>query len=72
MRLETVSDEAHRCDRLCELNVIEQVLNVCQTSIVGDAWKRGEELTMHDWLIGGFRSTTAPRNWPRICEPLSR
>ena len=51
-RLATTSDEAHRCDRLCELNVIEQVINVCQTSIVGDAWKRGQELTVHGWIYG--------------------
>ena len=51
-RLATGGDEAHRCDRLCELNVIEQVLNVCQTSIVGDVWKRGQELTVHGWIYG--------------------
>ena len=36
-----------RLDRLCELNVIEQVANVCSTTIVGDAWQRGQELTVH-------------------------
>ena len=41
-----------RVDRLCELNVIEQVLNVCQTSIVRDAWQRGQELTVHSWIYG--------------------
>src|SRR5437667_8576140 len=51
-RLATGGDEAHRCDRLCELNVIEQVLHVCQTSIVGDVWKRGQELTVHGWIYG--------------------
>lgn len=51
-QLAAISDEAHRCDRLCELNVIEQVLNVCQTSIAGDAWKRGQELTVHGWIYG--------------------
>jgi carbonic anhydrase len=39
--------EARRLDRLCELNVIEQATNVCQTTIVEDAWKRGQELTVH-------------------------
>jgi carbonic anhydrase len=39
--------EARRLDRLCELNVIEQTTNVCQTTIVEDAWKRGQELTVH-------------------------
>ena len=51
-RLVTGGDEALGCDRLCELNVIEQVLNVCQTSIVGDVWKRGQELAVHGWIYG--------------------
>ncbi len=37
-------------DRLCELNVIEQVLNVCQTTIARDAWERGQELAIHGWI----------------------
>jgi carbonic anhydrase len=41
-----------RHDRLCELNVIEQVVNVCQTTIVQDAWERGQELTVHSWVYG--------------------
>lgn len=36
-------------DRLCELNVIEQVVNVCETTIVQDAWARGQDLTVHGW-----------------------
>jgi carbonic anhydrase len=39
-------------DRLCELNVIEQFCNVCQTSIVVDAWSRGQSLTVHGWIYG--------------------
>jgi len=39
-------------DRLCELNVIEQVVNVCQTTIVRDAWERGQELSIHGWIYG--------------------
>jgi carbonic anhydrase len=38
--------------RLCELNVIEQVQNVCQTSIARDAWERGQELHVHGWIYG--------------------
>lgn len=38
--------------RLCELNVVEQVLNVSQTTIVQDAWKRGQSLTVHGWIYG--------------------
>ena len=37
-------------DRLCELNVIEQVLNACQTTVVQDAWQRGQQLTVHGWV----------------------
>jgi carbonic anhydrase len=38
-----------RQDRLCELNVIEQVVNVCETTIVQDAWAREQDLTVHGW-----------------------
>ncbi|NEX60714.1 carbonate dehydratase [Noviherbaspirillum galbum] len=41
-----------RQDRMCELNVLEQVANVCQTTIVQDAWYRGQELTIHSWIYG--------------------
>jgi carbonic anhydrase len=43
-------DSNQRHDRLCELNVIEQVVNVCQTTIVQDAWERGQDLTVHSWV----------------------
>jgi carbonic anhydrase len=41
-----------RKNRLCELNVIEQVSNLCQTTIVNDAWDRKQELTIHGWVYG--------------------
>ena len=44
--------EARAADRLCELNVIEQVAHVCQTTIARDAWERGQELTVHGWIYG--------------------
>jgi carbonic anhydrase len=47
-----VLPEKERHDRLCELNVIEQVGNVCQTTMVQDAWERGQELTIHSWVYG--------------------
>lgn len=50
--LESVSDEDERLDRLCELNVIEQVLNVGRTTIVQSAWQRGQELAVHGWIYG--------------------
>ncbi|MGH8114220.1 MAG: carbonate dehydratase [Rhodanobacteraceae bacterium] len=43
---------AQRHDRLCELNVIEQVANACHTTIVRDAWDRGQDLTVHGWCYG--------------------
>jgi carbonic anhydrase len=39
-------------DRLCELNVVEQVANVAQTTIVRDAWERGQKLAVHGWIYG--------------------
>ena len=43
---------ALRHNRLCELNVMEQVVNLCQTTIVQDAWERGQQLTIHSWVYG--------------------
>lgn len=39
-----------RIDRLCELNVVEQVRNVCQTTILRDAWERGQTVSVHGWI----------------------
>jgi len=44
--------ESHRVDLLCELNVIEQVMNVAQTTVVQDAWSRGQAVTLHGWVYG--------------------
>lgn len=44
--------EQVRANILCELNVLEQVRNVCETTIVRDAWERGQELTIHSWIYG--------------------
>ncbi len=51
-RLAALSTEAQRHDRLCELNVIEQVANVSQTTVVRDAWARGQALAVHGWIYG--------------------
>jgi len=48
--LARVDDRHARLDRLCELNVIEQVRNVCETTIVQRAWERGQPLAVHGWL----------------------
>ena len=50
--LALLPDETARTARLCELNVIEQAANVCATTIVQDAWSRGQELTVHGWIYG--------------------
>jgi carbonic anhydrase len=50
--LASIVDESRRLDRLCELNVVEQVLNVSKTTIVQNAWSRGQELAIHGWIYG--------------------
>lgn len=50
--LKEIDDKTKRLDRLCELNVMEQVLNVCRTTIVQSAWQRGQELVVHGWIYG--------------------
>ena len=50
--LAAIEDEDKRLDRLCELNVIEQVVNVRRTTIVQEAWERGQELAVHGWIYG--------------------
>lgn len=47
--LERIEDEEKRMERLCELNVMQQVANVSHTNIVQNAWKRGQDLTLHGW-----------------------
>jgi carbonic anhydrase len=68
-------------DRLCELNALEQVLNVCQTSIVQDAWTRGQKLHVHAWIYGlvdgrlrdlGFTAGAAEEIQPLYSSALAR
>ena len=49
-QLEALATERERHRRLCELNVIEQVVNVGQTTVVREAWARGQELAVHGWI----------------------
>ncbi len=49
-RVDAEVDPDRRVDRLCELNVMAQVANVCRTTIVHAAWKRGQELAVHGWI----------------------
>lgn len=51
-RLNQIPDDEARLNRLCELNVIDQVLNVSETAVVKKAWERGTDLTVHGWIYG--------------------
>lgn len=48
--LDGIEDKQTRTEKLCELNVIEQVANVCETPFVKEAWARGQELAVHGWI----------------------
>lgn len=49
-QIDALNSEAAQHARLCELNVIEQVINVKQTTVVRDAWSRGQSVTVHGWI----------------------
>lgn len=51
-QLDAMDTESQRHARLCELNVIEQVVNVSQTTIVRDAWAQGQAVAVHGWVYG--------------------
>ncbi len=72
---------SERRERLCELNVIEQVINVCQTTIVQDAWERGQNLTVHSWVYSledglvrdlGLAVSDAESLAPQLADSLAR
>jgi carbonic anhydrase len=48
--LDNLPTEEQQHDRLCEMNVVEQVVNVSQTTVVRDAWSRGQSLSVHGWI----------------------
>lgn len=50
--LDPLTDPQEKLDKLCQLNVVEQVINVGETTIVLDAWNRGQELSIHGWIYG--------------------
>lgn len=50
--LDGMEDEELRLNALCELNVLEQSLNVCETTVVEDAWERGQGVEVHGWVYG--------------------
>jgi carbonic anhydrase len=49
-RIDALTNETEKLNLLCELNVIEQVANVCHTTIVQNAWRNGQELVVHGWI----------------------
>jgi carbonic anhydrase len=51
-QINALATEAEQHARLCELNVIEQVANVSQTTVVHDAWSRNQPVTVHGWIYG--------------------
>ena len=79
--LRTLPDDAGLTDRLCELNVIEQVQHVARTTIVQDAWRRGQPLTLHGWVYGlhdgiivnlGIEADSAAKFDPNYIAALAR
>jgi carbonic anhydrase len=69
-------EESSRLDRLCELNVIEQVHNVCHTTIVQQAWREGRPLSVHGWIYslndGLIRDLNVQVEGPADIEPIYR
>jgi len=51
-RLAAIADDEERLNELSRLNVAEQVLNVAETTVVQDAWDRGQEICVHGWIYG--------------------
>jgi carbonic anhydrase len=51
-QLNALATEREQHQRLCELNVVEQVLHACQTTVVRNAWERGQTLAVHGWIYG--------------------
>lgn len=50
--LNSLTSEANQFERMCELNVIRQAMNVARTTIVRDAWMRGQQISVHGWIYG--------------------
>jgi carbonic anhydrase len=78
--VQAAAGESAALDRLCELNVIEQTRNVCQTTVVRDAWTRGQALSVHSWIYSlrdglirdlGFTATTPAEAADEYARALS-
>jgi carbonic anhydrase len=73
-KLNGIADDNERLNELCRLNVAEQVLNVAETTVVQDAWGRGQEVAIHGWVYGlkdgRIRDLEISVNDPDDVEPL--
>jgi carbonic anhydrase len=71
-RLDALPDRNHRIDALCEFNVIEQVRNVCRSPILLQAWRRGQDVSVHGWIydltMGLLRDLDATVDGERYAE----
>lgn len=79
--LEALEHMADRNVRLCELNAIEQVVNICHTTMVMDAWERGQKLSVHAWCYSlanghmndlGMHVESRDDLWPKYESALAR
>jgi carbonic anhydrase len=72
-RLDELADRNHRIDALCELNVLEQVRNVCHSPIMLQAWRRGQDISVHAWIYsiahGLLHDLKATVDGERYAEP---
>ncbi len=77
--LDNIEKFEQRVDRLCELNVVEQVMNLGGTTIIQDAWKRNQDISIHGWIYGlkdGLLrnlnvSATNKADWTALCQRFS-
>jgi carbonic anhydrase len=74
--LEAIEDPEARLNRMCELNVHQQVANICATTIVQDAWRRGQSLAVHGWIYdlkdGLLKDLNLRITGPESIEPAFR
>ena len=73
-KLDELSDRQHRIDALCELNVLEQVRNVCRSPILLHAWRRGQDISVHAWIYsighGLLHDLKATVDGERYTDPI--
>ncbi len=66
--LSTVEDVKERADRLCELNALQQAVNICQTSVLREAWERGQDVCVHAWCYGLEEGIIRPIGMAACCK----